>query len=381
MNNISILAPADCCGCTACMSLCPTKAISMVPDYEGFLYPIINENTCIDCGACLKVCQDVRFYNEEQSIFACWDNNDEIRIHSSSGGVFSALADVILARQGGVCGVGYSEDCKECLHKIIISKKDLDDLRRAKFVQSKKYSIFSDIKSFLQSGKPLLFCGTPCEVGGLRQYLKRDYENLFTCDLICGCVSSPKVYRKYIDFLIKKHQSNVISVNFKDKRLGWRGKAIAVKFANGTEYCNSILDDDYCVSFHSRYNIRPSCFSCKYRNLKRVSDITLGDFWAIEKYCSDFDDNKGTSFVLTNTHKGIALLKEVQNMNVHKMDIDYEEYSTKYNWCVHRNPYSMPENDRNLFYKDLDHLKFDEMAAKDLALIKEERKCKKMNLK
>ena len=201
-----------------------------------------------------------------------------------------------------------------------------------------------------------------------------------TCDIICGCVSSTEVYKIYIDYLNKKYNSKVISVNFKDKRAGWRGKSIAVNFTNGEEYLNSILDDDYCVSFHSRYNICPSCFNCKYRNLNRGADFTLGDFWAIEKFQPEYDDNKGTSFVLTNTEKAVNILHEL-DIICHPMDIDYEEYSTNYNWCMHRNPYSMPEIDRNRFYEDVRKMPFNEMAMKNLEVIRQARKQKKLATK
>ena len=229
-------------------------------------------------------------------------------------------------------------------------------------------------------GRKVLFCGTPCEVGGLRQFLGKEYDNLITCDIICGCVSSPMVYRTYIEYLNLKYSASAVSVNFKDKRKGWRGKAIAVKFDNGEEYYNSILDDDYCVSFHSRYNIRPSCFNCKYRNLKRGADFTLGDFWAIEKYNEEYDDNKGTSFVLVNTSKGETLLNSL-DLAIHPMNIDYEDYCMKYNWCMHRNPYAMPDGDRNIFYQDVTSMPFDKMAAKDLEAIKQARKNKKIEQK
>ena len=381
MNNIAILRKDECCGCTACYASCPAKAITMQPDVdEGFLYPVVDESKCINCGKCLKVCEDVSFYQEPQKIYACWSKDDNLRARSSSGGIFSLLAEQVLSQDGAVCAVGYSDDCKECLHKIVHSKDGLDDLRRAKFVQSKKYDVLHQVRELLKNGTQVLFCGTPCEVGGLRQFLGKEYENLITCDIICGCVSSPMVYRTYIDFLNKKFNANAISVNFKDKRKGWRGKAIAVKFDNGEEYYNSILDDDYCVSFHSRYNIRPSCFNCKYRNLQRGADITLGDFWAIEKYNEAYDDNRGTSFVLINTSRGDKALNEL-DLIIHPMDIDYEEYSTNYNWCMHRNPTGMPEESRNTFYQDVVSMPFDQMAAKDLEAIKKERKQRKLQLK
>ena len=381
MNNISQLNKEECCGCTACYASCPTKAISMQPDQEeGFLYPVVEESKCIDCGKCLKVCKDVKPYQEDQKVYACWSKDDGLRACSSSGGIFSMIAEKVLADNGAVCAVGYSDDCKECLHKIIRTPEELDDLRRAKFVQSKKYDVFHQIKDLLQTNTQVLFCGTPCEVGGLRQFLGREYDNLLTCDLICGCVSSPMVYRTYIDFLNKKYNANAVSVNFKDKRKGWRGKAIAVKFDNGEEYYNSILDDDYCVSFHSRYNIRPSCFNCKYRSLKRVADITLGDFWFIEKYNETYDDNRGTSFVEVNTAKGDKMLNSL-DLNIHLMEIDCEDYLLKYNWCMHRNPYRMPEEDRKVFYQDVKSMSFDQMSAKDLEVIKQERKQRKLEQK
>lgn len=376
--NVSVLQPNDCCGCTACFASCPVNAIKMKPDFEGFLYPRIDSDLCINCGKCLKVCLNINPYKENQIIYLC-RNNDELRARSSSGGVFSRLAEIVLDQKGVVCAVGYSDGCTECLHKIITTKDGLDDLRRAKFVQSKKYDIYTSIKKYLDAGTLTLFCGTPCECGGLRQYLNKEYNNLLTCDLICGCVSSPDVYGRYIKFLTDKYGSKVVSVNFKDKRQGWRGKAVAVSFANGAEYYNSILDDDYCVSFHSRFNIRPSCFSCKYRSLERSADLTLGDFWAIEKYAPEYDDNKGTSFVLVNTSKGDMFLHKIEKMEMVRMCIDLEDYATKYNWCLHKNPTGMPGYDRKTFYEDLHTMSFDKMALKNLEAIKQIRKKKKLN--
>lgn len=154
MNNISILSKEECCGCTACYASCPTKAITMQPDpEEGFLYPRVDEAKCIKCGKCLKVCKDVSLYQEEQKIYACWSKDDSLRARSSSGGIFSMLAEKVLSGGGAVCAVGYSDDCKECLHKIIRTPEGLDDLRRAKFVQSKKYDVFSEVKNILEGGQ------------------------------------------------------------------------------------------------------------------------------------------------------------------------------------------------------------------------------------
>lgn len=381
VHMIEQIAKDACCGCTACVDSCAFSAITMKPDQEGFLYPQIDDSICTNCGVCLNICKSEVFYNSTQKVFACWSENDELRARSSSGGVFSALAELILANGGYVSGVSYKKDFDEAIHTIISDSSLLDELRRSKFIQSNKYDIFQQVKALLKKNKNVLFVGTPCEVGGLRQYLRKNYDNLLTCDLICGCTSSQKVYKTYIGFLKDKYKANVTSVNFKDKREGWRGKSIAVTFDNGKEYYNSILDDDYVVSFHSRFNIRPSCFNCKYRSLRRVSDITLGDFWGIEKYNVDYDDNKGTSFIMTNTEKGERYVSGMKDMSIHKMDIDIEEYSLKYNWCMHKNPGSPAESARAAFYDDLNKMPFDELSEKHLAKIKEERKSRKLNIK
>lgn len=380
INNVSLVLKDNCCGCSACYESCPTKAIQMIPDEEGFLYPLVNDNLCIHCGICLKKCDNSELFLSETSIlYACWSKSEEIRKRSSSGGAFTALSKIIFAKKGIVCGVGFNAEYDEVLHKIAKDDVSLDDLRRSKFVQSNKYHIYSLIKDILLQNKYVLFTGTPCEVGGLRSYLGKDFKKLITCDLICGCVSSPKVYKIYIQYLSNKYHSSVKSVNFKDKRNGWREKSIAVEFENGKEYYNSILDDDYVVSFHSRYNIRPSCFCCRYRDLKRVADLTLGDFWAVEKYNSLYDDNKGTSFVMANSSKGNSLLLECKEiMNIFRMDVSIADYCAKYNWCMCKNPTSPEYFKRVKFYNDLERLPFNLLSKEHLGIIKEERKKRKL---
>lgn len=277
-----------------------------------------------------------------------------------------------------MCGVAFDGDMKGCHHEIVSSIDELDILRRSKFVQSDKSNTFETLKALLDKGIPVLFCGTPCEVGGFRSFLRQEYSNLLTCDLICGCVSSPMVYKKYITFMNEKYGSRAVKVNFKDKRAGWREKRISILFEDGTEYYNSILEDDYVVSFHSRYNIRPSCFNCKQRSINRTADITLGDFWGIEHYNDSLDDNRGLSFVLVNTEKGNNAIEQIMNAEIMAMEINLEEYASKYNWCLHKNPTGMPQCDRRQFYTDVRQMEFDEMARKDLSIIKEKRKRRKL---
>lgn len=206
----------------------------MKPDHEGFLYPDIEQDLCTNCGLCLKVCNTKYTYKEEQKVFACWSKDDNLRYKSSSGGAFTGLSRLFIEELNGVvCGVGFNENKDEVIHKFSHNEEELEDLRRSKFVQSNKNNIYREVRNYLSQDKYVLFTGTPCEVGGLRQYLRKDYEKLVTCDLICGCVSSPKVYSKYIYEIQNKYNSEVTFVNFKDKRKGWRGKGISILFKNG----------------------------------------------------------------------------------------------------------------------------------------------------
>ena len=378
VNNIARIGKEACCGYSACAACCPVGAIDMRADFEGYLYPQVDPERCTHCGLCLRTCRNLSFYTAPQTVYACRSRDTGLRARSSSGGAFTALARQVIARGGYVCGAGYVDGCGEVRHLLARDETALDNLRRSKFVQSTKYDIYKTVKTLLDQGAEVLFTGTPCEAGGLRQYLRREYAGLTTCDLICGCVSSPKVYLRYIEYLSEKYDGTVVAVNFKDKREGWRAKSIAIAFDNGKEYYNSILDDDYVVSFHSRYNIRPSCFHCKYRSLRRVADITLGDFWAIEKYDPFFDDDKGTSWVMTNTTKGERMVNGMKDTDIAAIPLDINDYATRYNLRLHLDPEEPDRSCRAVFYRDLDLMTFDVLAVKHLAAIKEERKKRKL---
>ena len=226
VNNVTLIRKEACCGCSACASCCPVGAIGMRADFEGYLYPQIDPERCTNCGLCLRTCRSLPFYTAPQTVYACRSRDTGLRARSSSGGAFTALARQVIARGGYVCGAGYVDGCGEVRHLLARDETALDNLRRSKFVQSTKYDIYKTIKTLLDQGAEVLFTGTPCEASGLRQYLRREYAGLTTCDLICGCVSSPKVYLRYIEYLSEKYDGTVIAVNFKDKR-----------------------EDDYVVSF------------------------------------------------------------------------------------------------------------------------------------
>lgn len=383
MKRVDFIAKDQCNGCSACFSICPQKCINMQPDNEGFLYPTIIENNCINCELCYNTCpsndKDKNITeNNKNELYACWLSNDNLRSISSSGGAFSALSFKVLEKNGLIVGVCYSHDFKQVNHSIIHNINELDKFRRSKLVQSNKKDIFQKTKDLLEKKKLVLFTGTPCEIAGLNSYLKKKYNNLITIDLICGCVASPKVYKNYIDFLETKYKSKVLSVNFKDKSIGWQERSIRIDFENGEVYKNSTDDDPYIVSFHSRYNIRPSCFKCKFRGLERPSDITLGDFWGIKYLNNKIDDNKGISFVMINTKKGKNLLNETKDiMNLNKIRLDINKYSKKYNVSLTKSPAYIDTINREDFFSDLEVLNFSALFDKYLKKIWIERKKKK----
>lgn len=383
MRRVDYIQKKDCNGCSVCIATCPQDCIEMLPDSEGFLYPSVITNKCIDCEECYNNCPSIKnnesvlkpFNNE---VYACKIKDDNIRYISSSGGAFSALSYQILNLNGYVSGVSYTPDFKEVKHTIIDNENELDILRRSKLLQSNKDGILLRIEKLLKDNKYVLFSGTPCEVFGLKSFLSNDYKNLITCDLICGCVASPKIYRKYIEHLENKYNSRIKSVNFKDKTKGWQERGLKIEFENGKSYTNETANDPYIVSFHSRYGIRPSCFNCKFRGVDRVSDFTLGDFWGVKYYNKQLDDNKGTSYVMVNSEKGKDLLLQAkQHMAITKIDLDISEYSNKYNYRVISNPSLGDELNRSKFYKDLDILNFDILFDKHLKSIWLERKRKK----
>jgi len=253
-------------------------------------------------------------------------------------------------------------------------------MRISKLVQSTKSNVFAEIKNELDENKIILFSGTPCEVAGLKMLLNKEYENLYTCDLICGCVASHKVYNRYIDFLENKFNSRVTSVNFKDKSQGWHNLRVSIGFENGEVYSDGIYDDPYIVSFHSRFNIRTSCFNCKFRGLNSASDLTLGDFWGINYINPELDDNKGTSFIMVNSSKGEQLISNISDLLKNEViDINIDDYGGKYNVCLTKSPVASSDKDRYEFYSDLNNnMSFDLLFEKHLEKIREERRLRRI---
>ena len=301
MKNVSNQVPyAICCGCGACANTCSKGAIRMVENREGFLVPQVDEALCVDCGLCLKACPALQDKRENDHKPDCYASQapDNIRAISSSGGVFTPLAEAILNRGGFVCGAAFRNDWT--VHHIIIDKKeDLDKLRRSKYVQSDTEDCFKRIKALLRDGKWVLFSGTPCQVAGLYTYLGKEYDTLLTVDIFCHGAPSPGVWKRYLKENYKP--GTIADVNFRDKKaIGWSCSHVAITLKNGEKE----VSDNYTKWFHSSVILRPSCEDCKYSKIPRPADISLGDWWSISKIDTKLNDGKGLSNVLLNSEKG-----------------------------------------------------------------------------
>lgn len=314
----------DCCGCTACMNICPVRAITMVSDEEGFLYPVIDEEKCIHCNMCRKTCDFVKKHDwqsmKQPEAYAAKMKSDKERAASQSGGMFAALSEAVLDMGGVVYGAGFDSNW-DVVHKRAVTKEERDAMRGSKYVQSRMENNFEKVITDLRAGKYVLFSGTHCQCAGLKSLLEMkrvNIEKLFLVDIICHGVPSPKVYQTFLKFMTEKHTGKLEGVNFRNKnKFGWHSHTESLKI-NGKEY------DSICFRemFYSHNILRPSCFQCPYKHTVHLTDITTGDCWGIENWAADFDDNKGVSLTLVNSYKGQKLFNLVkERFNYRNADI------------------------------------------------------------
>lgn len=303
-----------CCGCGVCATVCPKHCISMHYNEEGFLYPYIDKDLCIECKLCQKSCPtnnstNITDNNITPKVFACVNKNINILKNSSSGGVFFNLANYIITNGGVVYGASFDLD-NMVKHIRINSIGELPLLMGSKYVQSNTTHIWNQIKTDLDSGHNVLFSGTPCEVGALKKFLKHDYVNLFCIDLICMGTPSPGVWKRHISDIEKKYHSRATFATFRNKQYGANAHSLFIKFNNGKLYWRPIYAEPYVKAFHSRLFLRPSCHNCSYKGTNRVSDITLADFWGIETTNISIDHSNGISMVIIHSQKGIDLFSK-----------------------------------------------------------------------
>lgn len=328
---IQITDRKNCCGCAACVQRCPKQCITLYEDNEGFLYPKADADVCIDCGVCEMVCPVI---NQGESrkplkVFAAINPNEGIRAVSSSGGIFTLLAEKVTGDGGIVFGARYNTDW-EVVHAYSETVDGLSAFRGSKYVQSRIGNTFRDTERFLKAGKKVLFSGTPCQIAGLRRFLRREYESLITVDVACHGVPSPKVWKEYLSSVCKL--SEILHITMRDKSDSWRKYRLTIK-GKETIISECASTNKYILGFLQNLSLRPSCYQCPAKGGKSGSDITLADYWGIEKLCPDMDDDKGTSFVCTNTLKGCMLFESVST----KKEIMNYNDSIVFNPCMEHN--------------------------------------------
>lgn len=330
----------NCCGCRACEQICPKQAIEMVEDEKGFRYPQIDYDLCNKCGLCDDVCafdENYKNFGDNPAVYAVKNRDEDVRSTSTSGGMFTAISDVILEQGGSVYGAGYKDRLYVC-HKRATTKKERDEFKGSKYVQSDTGDCFSQVKQDLEDEKKVLFTGTPCQVVALKSFLRHDYDNLLTVDFVCHGTPSNKLWQDFIDVIENDTKNKVVHVEFRNKERSWRNyktklylKEIRNKRIKG--------EQSYFRLFLINCMLMPSCHNCKFSNLYRASDITIADFWGIERTMPDFNDDKGISLVLVNSEKGQALFDSIRN----SLEV---RGSCKQN-CLQRNMQGSPPRHKN----------------------------------
>mgnify|MGYP005775089559 CR=1 FL=1 len=314
---ITILDKRNCCGCTACYNVCSKKAIEMVSDEQGFLYPKVNNENCIQCGLCNKVCpylNDARPQIDLEKAFIGINTDETIRGKSSSGGMFALLAEKVLERNGVVFGAAYDSEWM-VYHKSVETQEQLSDLIGSKYLQSCLGDSFSQVKKLLLNKIEVMFVGTTCQINGLKNYLNKDYSNLFTVDFICLGVPSPMIWRDYLETFFGNE--TIRSVNFKDKSLGWHTFSLRIDKQSGV-FCKNGRETYYFTGYFRHLYTRPSCSNCVAKLGNRMSDITISDCWGYDAIAPELDDNKGMSSIVCHTEKGMTLFEACKEQLIWK---------------------------------------------------------------
>lgn len=364
---INITDKKDCSGCNVCGDVCEPGAITFKTDIEGFWYPEVDKAKCSECGLCEKVCpnihaEELKKNDLEQSVcYAAEHKNMEVVFDSSSGGVFSALADVMYKEKGYAGGAIFNDDFS-VRHYISNDKKDLSKLRSSKYAESDLSGFYKEVKNILENGEKALVCGCPCQMAALRAFLGKDYDNLIIADFVCRGVSSPKVFRKYLDSFEERYGSPVVYSKALSKEFGWRDLVHKAILANGKSYYELNYENYFIKGYlYKNAYSRPSCYDCQFKGFPRIADITLADFWEIEKFDEKMDKNLGTSLVMINSQKGLAYFEKVKpRMNFIQIPFDS---------ALQGNPeltksLNPPSIDRKSFFEDLDKMTFSEVALK-----------------
>jgi Coenzyme F420-reducing hydrogenase, beta subunit len=333
-----------CTGCKMCGDLCSKKAITYKINKNGFWYPEVDQDKCIECGQCIKKCPINYYKNNFQTptVYAAWSKSDEIRVRSTSGGIYYELAAEVIKNGGYIVGCKFTDDYRGAFHCIGSNWEDLDAIMNSKYFQSDTNGIYKATSEILKSGRQVLFCGAPCQIAALNNYLGGEKDNLLTCDFICRGINSPLAYNKFLDELEIQYSSKVKHVHFKDKRNGWQKLTTSVQFENQKEFAKSGKEDHWITSFaNASLCIREACGNCKFKGTPRIADISLGDFWGVKGF-SEEDYQKGISIVIVNSEKGRKLFGDIDTIFREKRDLEQAHVCNPcINQSVRVNDYSM----------------------------------------
>lgn len=353
---IKITQKEHCCGCSACVHICPKHSISFQEDKEGFLYPKVDLETCIDCGLCEKVCPVINQESEREplKVYAAKNEDESIRLKSSSGGIFTLLAEKIIEDGGVVFGARFNENW-EVIHDYTDTVEGLEPFRGSKYVQSVIGDTYKRAENFLKLGRKVMFTGTPCQIAGLKKFLRKDYKNLLTVDFVCHGVPSPLVWRLYLKEEINRYGKEITAVediNFRDKYTGWKTYSLSIKLSGNIVSSTMFTDDNYMRAFLSNLSLRPSCYSCPAKAGKSGADITIGDFWGIENVLPELDDDRGLSLLMLHSQRG---LEHFISLRCDVAEVNFTD-AIKSN-SAYQIPVPMPIN-REFFFSCLGHLDF-----------------------
>ena len=336
-----------CTGCSACYSICPHHAITMDADKTGFLYPTIHDALCVNCNLCKSVCPIISPSKKEDfhsDVYVFQHNDERVRLESTSGGAFSAFAEEIIQLDGVVFGASFDENFV-VRHTYAECSGELSQFRNSKYVQSEIRNTYKEAKAFLEQGRYVLFSGTPCQIQGLRNFLKKEYEKLLLVDLICLAVPSPKVFKKYLEYK-RESIADIKRIYFRNKDLGYSYPTMLIK--GSKNYRSGSESDEWLRLFLKKYSIRSSCMTCSAQD-ERASDITLYDCNNVYEKYPQIDDDKGTSNILINTQKGAEMFSKIADKHL--------TFKSAETFCTHKRKPTIVKNfNSSQFYDDLDQL-------------------------
>lgn len=310
---------SKCNGCGTCKLLCPTQAITMQEDAEGFLYPVIDKSKCIKCDKCKRVCSNFNNKKEEnEKAYVAINHSKQQLEKSSSGGMFYILAEYVIQNGGEVCGVTYNEKI-EAVHEFADTLEKCRKFCGSKYVRSNLQDTYEQTKHFLKEDRYVLFTGTACQLNGLKSFLGKEYEKLILCDILCHGNPSPKVFKMYIKNLEKNKKDKVKAVHFRSKENGWRNQTPIIEYENGGKE----EEGSYFDAFVGELMQRPSCYECPFASKRRISDFTIADFWGIEKVIPELKSTEGVSLLTVNSDKGYQIFDEIKR-KMYYQEVDYK---------------------------------------------------------